>query len=529
MSATAAGDVVLVAANLRTLDPARPRAGVLAVRAGSIAYVGEDARVARALVPAGTPVLDLAGRTVTPGLIDSHTHLADWARARARLSLKGVGSMEQALTLVQGAHVALAPGARLMGEDVPPFGTFGPMPARADLDRAAPGRVVILRARDLHAVWVSGAALERAGVTRATPDPPGGRIGRDARGEPDGLLYENALRLLGPIDAAGEGDPLEPALELALGELAALGLTGVHEFGDDAVYQAFCALRARGPLPLRIAFGFTGEATAWAPEALGPALLEADERLWPFALKGFVDGTLGSRTAWMLEPFGDGGGGGVATLEAGELDRLCQAAQRAGVTACLHAIGDRAVRAALDAFERAGAGFAAPLRPRIEHAQLVHPDDLPRFAGLGVVASMQPMHAVSDRALAARSWGVRDAQGGYAWRQLEDLGARLALGSDVPIESPDPRLGLWAAVTGAGEGDAAAPARALTLERAFHGYTAGAAFAAGRADSLGRLSAGFHADFVVWGEDPWALPPAALRAVPIEQTWVAGMRVWPAV
>lgn len=527
MSAHAAGDVVLVAANLRTLDPARPRASVLAVRGGLIAYVGGDAGAARGAVPPNTPVLDLAGRTVTPGLIDSHTHLAGWARARSRLSLKGVASMEQALALVQGAHAALAPGARLSGEDVPPFGTFGPMPARADLDRAAPGRVVILRGRDRHVAWVSGAALEQAGVTRATPDPAGGRIGRDARGEPDGLLYENAIRLLGSLDSPGDAD--EGALERALGELGALGLTGAHEFGDDGVYRAFAALRARGRLPLRIAFGFMRAETGGAPDALGPALREADDQLWPFALKGFVDGTLGSRTAWMLEPFDDGGGIGVATLDKGELDQFCKAAQGAGVTVCLHAIGDRAVRGALDAFERASAGFGALLRPRIEHAQLVHPDDLPRFAGLDVVASMQSMHAVSDRVLAARSWGPRDAQGGYAWRQLEAAGARLALGSDVPIESPDPRLGIWAAVTGAGEETAPLPERALTVERAFHGYTAGAAFAAGRADSLGRLRAGFHADFVVWGQDPWALPPAALSTVPIDQTWVSGTRVWPAV
>jgi predicted amidohydrolase YtcJ len=513
---SADGDLVVVGANVRTLDESRLGATAFAVREGRFTYVGDDAG-ARSAAGRGAPVLDLGGRTVTPGLTDAHTHVAQWARTRDRLSLAHVTTMDDALARVREAHARLPAGAALLGEDVPPFGAFGPMPTAAMLEDAARGRVVLLRGRDLHAAWVSPAALAEAGVTRATPDPPGGRLGRDARGEPDGLVYENALRLFGRFAAADDST----ALARALGELGALGLTGIHEFGDEAAHGEYLRLRDEGGLPQRVEFGFMRGGDGI------PRPVEGRVRV--FAFKGFVDGTLGSRTAWMLEPFAHGGGCGLATMTRAELDALIERALGAGVSVALHAIGDRATREALDGVERLAPADRARLRPRIEHAQLVHPDDLPRFARLGVVASMQPQHAVSDRALAQAAWGERDAQGGYAWRQLEAAGARLAFGSDVPIEPPDPRLGLWAAVTGGDARAAAPPARALSLERAFRAYTTGAAYAAGRERELGRIAPGYLADFVVWGDDPWAVPAERLRALSVESTWVEGVRIWPAV
>ena len=527
---SARGGVVVLSANIRTMDPARPRVTALAVRAGRIAYAGDDAAAARAAAPKGARILDLPGRTITPGFTDAHTHLASWARALDRLSIAGARTLEDALDLVRAAHVRLQPGARLEGEDVPPFdqaaSAWGRAPGREDLDRAAPGRAVVLRGRDRHAAWLSSAALAESGITRATPDPPGGRIGRDAAGEPDGLLFENAVRLIAG-DAPGATD-----LGGVLARLGALGITGVHEFGDVAAWHALAALRDAGALPVRVAFGFMVRDPAALDELPDPATQARGERLWPFALKGFVDGTLGSRTAWMLEPFADGSGTGMPIHDDAALDALGAAARARGLTLALHAIGDRATRAALDAFARWPAAARARLRPRIEHAQLVHPDDVPRFAALDVIASMQPVHALSDRALAERVWGARDAAGGYAWRAIEHAGGVLAFGSDVPIEGPDPRAGLWAAVTGA---DAAAarrgakPARALPLDRAFAAFTTGAAFAARCEDRLGRLAPGCHADFAVWDADPWEAPVDGLRALPLVSTWVGGEPVWPPV
>ena len=478
--------MIVTGARVRTLDAAAPLASTFAIRAGRFAYVGDDPAAARAAAP-GAPLIDLEGLTVTPGLADAHTHVASWAKTRERPSFAGVASLEDALAIVARAHATLPSGATLFGEDVPPFGTFGP--TRQALDRAAPGRAVVLRGRDRHAAWVSSVMLERLAITRTTPDPAGGRIGRGTDGEPDGLLYENALNLLDL--GAGEVDPA--ALERALREAATLGITCVHEFGDAKTFEAYESLGER--LPIRVAYGVMGDA---------PLTATGGARLWVFAHKAFVDGTLGSRTAFMLEPFEGTDERGVEALDAAQLDALGERARAHGATLALHAIGDAATRAALDAFARWPSADRRRLRPRVEHAQLVHPDDFARFEELGVIASMQPTHAVSDFQLAKKLWGTRQ---GYAWRQLEAAGAMLAFGSDVPIEPIDPRKGLHAATTcGAG---------AISFERALHGFTTGPAYAVRREHELGRIAPGFRADFVAWEGDLAA-------AV---QTWVDGVRV----
>jgi predicted amidohydrolase YtcJ len=318
-----------------------------------------------------------------------------------------------------------------------------------------------------------------------------------------------------------------------LAQLNALGITGAHDLQGYAAFRAHARLRAAGALTVRVwmalAVGVIADPTGPAlEEAIALTAREGDHRLAVGGIKCFLDGALGSRTAHLLEPYAGHADSGLATLDAGQLDHLSAIARRSGLTVCAHAIGDAAVRAALDGFARWPAEERTRLRPRIEHAQFVDARDLPRFAELGVVASMQPHHAVTDRALASALLGERDARGGYAWRQLGDAGAALAFGSDLPADASDPRAGLHAAVTG---GDAEAhgagrtPARAISLGEALHAYTAGAARAARMEGVAGVIAPGAFADFVVWDDDLDALPADRLLDAKVGATWVGGVPV----
>ncbi|MEO6461791.1 MAG: amidohydrolase family protein, partial [Candidatus Eisenbacteria bacterium] len=460
-------------------------------------------------------------------------HLALAADRRLGLSLLDAATREDALARVARAHATLPPGAWLVGAGQSDAAWNAPAD-RAALDGAAPGRPVFLASYDAHGAWVSSAALAAAGVTRRTADPAGGRVGRDATGEPDGRLFENAVTLVKSIVPLPDAAARAAALEGVLRDASACGVTGVHDFEGVDTWERLRGLRDAGRLPLRVAFGFQlappggGAVDDGIPEAATLAAL-ADDRLHAFALKGFMDGALGSRTAHLLAPYDDGSGTGLPTLTAQQARAQGEAARRRGWSLALHAIGDAATRAALDVFAAWPAAERARLRPRIEHAQLVDPADVPRFGALGVVASMQPQHAVADRALARRLWGGRAGRGGYAWGPLAAAGARLALGSDAPIEPLDPRAGIHAAVTG---GDPAAhaaeksspPLRALTLDQAFAGYTTGAAWAARAEERVARIAPGLLADFVVWDDDPWTAPVERLATLAVGATYVGGRR-----
>jgi predicted amidohydrolase YtcJ len=517
------------------MDPARPRADALLTDGARIVAVGRESELARRALERDAHDVDAGGRLVTPGLIDAHTHLHFAARGSG-LSLHEISSLEWALERIAEAHLALEPGAWLTGRGHAML-RWSRRPDRADLDRVAPGRAVFLRAKDGHSAWVSTIALERAGVDRATPDPEGGRLGRDSSGELDGLLYENAIALVARhVPGTRDGIDADAALLAAtIAMLHSVGVTGFHDFEGLEAWRAFHQLRRAGALEARVWMGFPRGLLA---DLDGPTLEEAldvacavpaDDHLAVGAIKCFLDGSLGARTAHLLEPYADGDDRGLPTLTGGELDALGVLARSRGLTVCAHAIGDAAVRVALDAFERWPTAERVRLRPRIEHAQLVDDADLPRFARLGVVASMQPQHATSDRETAQRLWGERTARGGYAWRQLAATGARIAFGSDLPVEPCDPRRGLWAAVMG-GEieehADGKAPARALRLEDALAAYTTGAAWAARAEGKVGVLAAGALADWVVWDDDLDTLPADRLTGARVGETWVDGTLVW---
>ena len=506
----------LLVLNARPWSEGAPVAGAdaVAVARGAIVAVGRGSEL-ETLAGPGTRRFDATGGTVTPGFTDAHLHLVQWARALDELSLHGAASRDEALERVArhlGAHAA---DAVVVGRGWD-SNEWRDAPDRAALDRVAADRVVLLHSRDFHSLWVSSAALARAGVTRATPDPEGGRIERDAAGEPTGVLREHAVRPFARLEA-GAGDGLDhERVRRAVRRLHALGITAVHDFEGADAQRVLRAVTCGGGPRVRVLMHLA-HAGLDAALSLGLASGLGDDWFRIGAVKLFADGTLGSRTAAMLEPYDGTRLRGLDLLSPAELRAIVTRAFGGGLSVAVHAIGDRAVRSALDAFEAAGAantGGSLALPPRLEHAQLVDPADVPRFARLGVAASMQPTHCTSDLELVGRFWAGR-AGSSYPWRALLDHGALLAFGSDAPVEVPSAAHGLHAAVTreradGTPPGGFV-PGQRVTLDVALTAYTSTPARLAGSWPRLGRLAPGATADLVVWSADLHQVPPRSLR------------------
>jgi len=442
---------------------------------------------------------------VWPGLIDAHIHLEGLADRRATLELAGTRSLEATLTRVERWSKALPRTAWVLGAgwyndvwDDPAF------PTRGQLDRAAGGRPVYLRRKDGHSAWVSSAALALAGVDRNTTDPPGGVVDRDDRGEPTGIIRELAMDLVARVEPRPTDADLDRGMARALAALIRLGVTGVHSMDSARGFASLQRLHARGKLPLRVTYNLP-LADLHHAERMGVRSGWGDAWLRFWGVKAFLDGSLGSRTAEMLD------GSGTARLTQPELVDMIDRCVRAELNVCLHAIGDGAVRRALDALQPRRRAWSR-WRPRIEHAQCVHPKDQKRFASIGVIASMQPIHAVSDRELADAEWPSVTAHA-YAWGALERAGARLAFGSDAPVESADPLLGIDAA-SGWRRRSRWHPELAVTKTSALRAYTSDAAYAAGMEGEVGLLKPGFLCDFT------------AVHAGKVEATVVGGSVRW---
>lgn len=490
------------------------------VRDGRIAALDSSA-AARAAAGPHTRVIDARGGTVTPGLADAHLHLLDWARARAEVDLAGARSADEAAARV--ADAARGTSGAVVGRGWDANGWEG-LPHRQALDAVVADRPVLLYSRDFHNLWVNGAALAAAGVTAATADPPGGVIARDATGAPTGLLQEHAMRLCAPL-AASDPAADAPRLRAAIDELLARGVTAVHDFeGTDA--HRLLRAASRDPRRVRVLMHLPhGQLDAAIALGWSSGLGDDDFRIG--AVKLFADGTLGSRTAAMLEPYDGTTERGLDLLPPETLAAEVRRAVEHGWSVAVHAIGDRAARATLDAFSAvAGRLPGLALAPRIEHAQLVHPDDQPRFAALGVAASMQPAHCTSDVPLAERWWGSRRDHA-YPWRSLLERGARLAFGSDAPVEPPDPAEGLRSATTRRPRGAAPwTPGQRIGIDAALTAYTEGAARLAGAWPRLGSLDPGAHADLVVWDADLHGIGEEALGGARPLATVLAGSIVY---
>jgi len=520
---------------LHTLDPAEPLVEAVAVQDGRIVARG-GARELRERFPRFRPV-DLGGRTALPGFVDAHIHLPSYGLSLRRVELRRARSLREAVALVGAAVRQARPGEWVRGQgwdrNLWPEDRF---PAREDLDAVAPSTPVALSSKDGHLLWVNSVALHLAGVDRRTPDPPGGEIARDRRGEPSGILKETARDLIWAAVPPEGAEQIDEAIRAAVAALHRMGLTGAHTFVGTAALEgapAFAALQrlaARGELRLRVWAALPESALAPAA-ATGPRTGSGDDWLRAGPVKIFADGTLGSQTAAMLEPFdGQPANTGIAIHPREELVALVRRAVEGGFWCALHAIGDRANRWALDALEAAQAVTRAlGARHRIEHVQVLHPDDLPRLARLGVTASMQPIHATADRELADRYWGRR-SRTAYAWRSLARAGTVLAFGSDAPVETPDVFQGLYAAVTRRRPGDpperAWYPEEALDLAEAIRAYTLGPAYAAGMEGAQGRLAAGCFADLTVVDRDIFAVEPEELLSARVAMTVVGGEVVY---
>ncbi|MCE7031804.1 amidohydrolase [Lysobacter sp. GX 14042] len=526
-----AGVTVLTAGRIHTLDPAQPRTTAMAWEDGRILAVGTPEEL-RARYPRAREV-DAGQATVVPGLIDAHGHVAGLGFEQMQARLAGAASLADALQRLE-AFAREQPDGWLLGrgwdQNTWPGQQF---PTAADLDALFPDRPVWLRRVDGHAGWANSAAM--ALVERELDgdwQPEGGRIMRDDRGQPTGIFIDAAMSLVDAVMPPADAGLTRRALELGMQSAVAHGLTGVHDAGVSLrELDAYRALADAGKMPLRVYAMADGDSAALAELCRTGLYAHAGGRLEMRTVKLFVDGALGSRGAALLEDYSDEHGNrGLMLISPDELGEVVQRARGCGVQVATHAIGDRGNREVLDAYAGALGKDGEALRWRIEHAQILEPHDLPRLAELGVIASMQPTHATSDMPWAEDRIGPERVLGAYAWRRLRDSGARLALGSDFPVESVDPRLGLYSAVTRTDARGLPAggwhPQEKLTAFEALRGFTLDAAWAGFAEDEVGSLAAGKRADFVLLAEDPLAIDPAGLRELTVLSTWVDGETVY---
>lgn len=521
---------------LQTQDEHYPNATAIAVRDGKILALGSDAEML-ALAHANTEKIDLQGRRVLPGLADAHIHFYEWAVLLRMLVLDDVKALAELPVRVQNAAAEADAGDWIVGQGWNQDDWDARiLPTRADLDKIAPHNPVILWRKDLHLAVVNSAALKKAGIDRNTPNPEMGVIQHDAQGEPNGLLNELAINLVRDVMPAPSDEFIAEALQERTAQLHKLGITGVHDFrmmGDEnggKALRAFQQLHAKNELKMRVCCMLAGEYLDQAIR-VGAQSGFGDDTLWLGGIKLFSDGALGPRTGWMLAPYADSEETGMPLTPMSEMAQKIALAQNSGLGTTIHAIGDRAVRELLDVYSEVLDGTADAPRHRIEHVQHSQPDDLTRLAPLGLVASVQPLHLVEDMQMVDDLLGER-GRWAYAFRDLLDAGTVLAFGSDCPVVSPNPFLGIEAAVTRQTDAglplDGWYPSQRLTVAEAVYAYTMGAAVASGRQERIGSLSPGKLADMVVLDQDIFDIPPLEIGKTQVKMTVFGGEVVYQA-
>lgn len=477
--------------------------------------------------------IDGGGSFVLPGLTDAHAHLYNQGLLAISLDLTGVPSLDAAVQRIDEYASERRAGwvlGRGWNQVLWPTREF---PTAADIDAVVTERPVWLRRIDGHAGWANSTALQIAGVDDKTPDPVGGKIIRDTNGHATGVLVDRAMALVQKHVPAADRTDIRQAYLLAIESLLELGLTGVHDAGiNKTEAEVYLSMADNDELDMRIYAMLSGAGANLAAFDV-PIRHYGDDKLDIAAVKLYADGALGSRGAAMLEPYDDDDENrGLPFWTQEQLDGFVQIANAKGFQVGIHAIGDLGNRMALDAFERAQDGRPSPLRNRIEHAQIITLDDIPRFAELGVIASMQPTHATSDMNMAEDRIGTQRIKGGYAWRRLLDSGAMIASGSDFPVELPNPFHGLHAAVTRQDRSDLPEDGwyrnQAMTRAEALYSFTLAAAYAAHQEERLGSLEPGKWADFILLDRDFFTIPVSDIDDIQVRQTWVGGKLVYDA-
>jgi predicted amidohydrolase YtcJ len=515
-----------------------PDAEAVAVRGDRIVFVG-SAREASAYQGPQTQVVDLRGATVVPGLIDSHVHIAELGASLERVNLVGATSAGAAIDRVAERATTVPKGNWIVGWGWDEGAWANHYPDMTELSARVPDHPVVLRGLHSYAVWGNRLAFERAGITRATPAPSGGEIRKDARGDPTGILINNAGALLTRAIPAPTPAQLEAQVRKALAAMAEAGYVAVHEAGAGSeLVAAFEALNARQDLPTRVYVMLSARDEPLLRRWLARGPDRQDARLVVRAVKAFYDGALGSRGARLLADYADKPGHrGVSGGEFGFHQALVAEMMNAGFQVCVHAIGDAGNRETLDFIERAEQANPAVRggRHRIEHAQVLHPDDVGRFAALDVIASMEPAHAVEDMAWAEDRLGPERVKGAYAWRTLRKSGARLAFNSDLPGTDYNIFYGLHAAITRRDKSlqppGGWYPEQRMTPEEALRGYTTWGTYAGFQEGDTGLIAPGRWADLTVMDVDPLALgatAPEKLLSGHIRLTIVAGRVVYSA-
>jgi len=524
-------DLILHGGRVLTLtdpEPSPPPTAV-AIAGDRVVRVGDDTAVL-ALRDSGTVVIPLDGAVVTPGFHDAHAHLYGLGKALEQVDLTGTRSAREVVARVAMKAAILPPGAWVEGRgwDQNDW-EAAEFPHRNLLDEAVGDRPVLLRRVDGHAAWASSAALRLAGITAVTPDPPGGRLIRDATGEPTGVLVDNAYLLVSEHVPVADRQQMLNRIKAAMEQCLRYGITGVQEAGVTAErVRLYKEMQQQGKLAIRLYVMLDDDEQTLAAGFTAGPYISPDGLLVVRAIKLYADGALGSRGALLLADYSDEPGNrGLLVTPVQHLREVARQAGRTGFQVCTHAIGDGANRLVLDIYAELLTELAlTDARWRIEHAQVLHPADIPRFAELGVIASMQPVHCTSDMDWAGDRLGSARIEGAYAWRRLQDAGVRLCFGTDFPVEHVDPLAGIYAARTrthpdGTPSGGWQ-PDQCLTGREALQLYTVGSAYAAFQEAELGRVAPGMLADLTVLSDDPTGSPCTDLLAIRVLLTVVGG-------
>jgi predicted amidohydrolase YtcJ len=530
--------LLLTNGRIYTMDESRPFATTIIIRNSQIVAVGDDKLISEFEGQAGERI-DLDGRCVIPGLVDAHVHFRNFSMARRRVNLDFAASLEEVLQRIaayaaEEKHIERSGWLRGRGW-VQGGWSEGRFPTAADLDQVVNHVPALMTHKSGHAAWVNTRALRLTGITSETPDPPGGEIQRDGRGQPTGILFEEAMNLVTDLIPEAPLDEVVEAMRDGQKYCWEVGLTGIHDFDGRSCFLALQQLHQNQELRLRVVKNIPVKRLE---HAVGVGLKSGfgDEWLRIGGIKIFADGALGPRTAAMVEPYeNEPDNFGIVVTDKEEMMAAASEASANGLSVTVHAIGDRANHDVLDVYEaiRKQEARGKKLRHRIEHVQLLHPNDLQRLAELDIIASMQPLHATSDMNMADTYWGAR-ARYAYANRTMLDSGATVVFGSDAPIEGIEPLPGIHAAVTrrranGNPGPNGWYPEQRLAIEEAVRGFTTAAAFTSGQENRLGSISAGKLADLTIFDRDIFNIPSDELLEVGIAGTIIGGQfrfRAW---